>query len=238
MPGAGVKTLIDQARYWEGKGRHDLAVQAWHRVQDGPGQCHGPRRCPPPPPRPPRPAEAPAKPACTRAARRAARPAPAPAAATPAPAPRPAPPLSSADAAGQARLAGFNALKENDVDAAQRDFQSALSRNKRDPDALGGMGLVYMKRGRFGEARDALAQASDLGDASKWKEALTSARYFASLQDAQAMVARRQTTCAQGHRGADPHRLQPAGRRHGTAGRHLRAAGPLCRCRRPLSPGR
>jgi tetratricopeptide (TPR) repeat protein len=52
------------------------------------------------------------------------------------------------------------------------------------------MGLVYMKRGRFGEARDALAQASDLGDASKWKEALTSARYFASLQDAQAMVAR------------------------------------------------
>jgi tetratricopeptide (TPR) repeat protein len=58
------------------------------------------------------------------------------------------------------------------------------------------MGLVYMKRGRFGEARDALAQASDLGDASKWKEALTSARYFASLQDAQAMVARGQIDSA------------------------------------------
>jgi tetratricopeptide (TPR) repeat protein len=202
---AGVKTLIDQARYWEGKGRHDLAVQAWHRVQDmDPGNATARAALSPAPAKAesaPK-AEAPAKPARTQTTRRAptrAEPRTEQAAATPRaerPAPAPAPKLSSADAAGQARLAGFNALKENDVDAAQRDFQSALSRNKRDPDALGGMGLVYMKRGRFGEARDALAQASDLGDASKWKEALTSARYFASLQDAQAMVARGQIDSA------------------------------------------
>lgn len=196
---AGVKTLIDQARYWEGKGRHDLAMQAWHRVQDlDPGNPTARAALSPAPARAesaPR-AEAPAKPARTQTTRRAtprAEPRSEQAATAPrAERPAPAPKLSSADAAGQARLAGFNALKDNDIDAAQRNFQSALSRNKRDADALGGMGLVYMKRGRFGEARDALAQASDLGDASKWREALTSARYFASLQDAQAMVARGQ----------------------------------------------
>jgi cellulose synthase operon protein C len=210
---AGVKALVDQARYWEGKGRHDLAQQAWHRVQDlDPGNAAAKAALSPAPSSAPAPAAAhapvvaKAKPAA-RATHVAKRPRPEPHREASAEAPKPekpraekpapAPKLSSADAAGQARLAGFTALKDNDVDAAQRDFQAALSRNKRDGDALGGMGLVYMKRGRFAEARDALAQAGQLGDASKWKEALASATYFASLQDAQAMVARGQLDSAQ-----------------------------------------
>lgn len=203
---AGVKALVDQARYWEGKGRHDLATQAWHRVLDlDPGNAAARAGLSPGGSAPA--ATSAAKPATAAKARRPAaavaakRPARAERTAeqtTPAPrAEKSAPKLSSADAAGQARLAGFKSLQDNAVDAAQRDFQAALSRNKRDPDALGGMGLVYMKRGRFAEARDALAQASQLGDAAKWKEALTSATYFASLQDAQALLARGQLDSAQ-----------------------------------------
>jgi tetratricopeptide (TPR) repeat protein len=202
---AGVKALVDQARYWEGKGRHDLATQAWHRVLDlDPGNAAARAGLSPAGATAPA-ATAPAtKPAAIAKAKRPATPAKRPerTAERTTPAPRaekaaPAPKLSSADAAGQARLAGFKSLQDNDVDAAQRDFQSALSRNKRDGDALGGMGLVYMKRGRFAEARDALTQAGQLGDASKWKEALTSATYFASLQDAQALLARGQLDSAQ-----------------------------------------
>lgn len=196
---SGVKTLLDQAQYWEGKGRHDLAVQAWRRALElDPAnavakRALAPAAAPAPAPQPtrtlaamPKPARAPApRPVTPRAA-----PAPAPALAEkPAPAPRPAGP-SAADRAGQARVIGFRELQDNDLDSAERQFQSALSRNKRDADALGGLGLVDLKRGRFAQARDALAQASQLGDASKWKEALESARYFASLQEAQAMVAR------------------------------------------------
>lgn len=198
---AGVKALIDQARYWEGKGRHDLAVQAWRRALDlEPGNAVARAALSPaaaPAPKPvaaPKPAPVPRAPRPEPVvAQRVERAAPAPRAEKPAPAPK----LSSADAAGQARMSGFTALKDNDVDTAQRMFQSALSRNKRDGDALGGMGLVYMKRGRFAEARDALTQAGQIGDAAKWQEALTSARYFATLQDAQAMVTRGQLDTAQ-----------------------------------------
>jgi len=197
---SGVKTLLDQAQYWEGKGRHDLAVQAWRRALElDPGnavakRALAPAAAPAPAPQPtrtlaamPQPARAPApRPVTPRAA-----PAPAPAAAEK-PAPRPAAPAgpSAADRAGQARVIGFRELQDNDLDSAERQFQSALARNKRDADALGGLGLVDLKRGRFAQARDQLAQASQLGDASKWKEALESARYFASLQEAQAMVTR------------------------------------------------
>ncbi|MBB3955411.1 cellulose synthase subunit BcsC-related outer membrane protein [Novosphingobium sediminicola] len=199
---SGVKTLLDQAQYWEGKGRHDLAVQAWRRALElDPAnavakRALSPAAAPAPTPQPtrtlaamPQPARAPApRPVTPRAA-------PAPASASVVaekPAPRPAAPAgpSAADRAGQSRVVGFRALQDNDLDSAEHQFQSALARNKRDADALGGLGLVDLKRGRFAQARDQLAQASQLGDASKWKEALESARYFASLQEAQAMVTR------------------------------------------------
>ncbi|WP_241127218.1 cellulose biosynthesis protein BcsC [Novosphingobium terrae] len=199
---AGVKALQDQARYWEGKGRHDLATQAWHRVLEmepgnamarsalagGPVAAAAPAAAPAPAPAAPRPV---AKPAQPRVAARVAKPERAEKAE------RQPTVRVAADAAGQARVLGYNALRDNDLDTAQRQFQFALSRNSRDADALGGMGLVYLKRGRFGEARDALAQAGSLGDAAKWTEALSSARYFADLQDAQAMVTRGQLDSAQ-----------------------------------------
>lgn len=180
---SGVKALLDQAQYWEGKGRHDLAVQAWRRALElDPANAVARRALSPAPAPVAAPATAPA-PQPVRA------PAQRPAAGKPVPAPRPAAP-SAADRAGQSRVVGFRALQDNDLEGAERQFQSALTRNRRDADALGGLGLVDLKRGRFTQARDALAQASQLGDASKWREALESARYFAALQDAQAMVAR------------------------------------------------
>lgn len=193
---SGVKALLDQAQYWEGKGRHDLAQQAWRRaLQIDPANAVAKKALSPAAPAPaPAPVAAPAPQPVRAPAPRtvAARPAPAPVAEKPAPAPRAAAPAgpSAADRAGQSRVVGFRALQDNDLEGAERQFQSALNRNKRDADALGGLGLVDLKRGRFAQARDALAQASQLGDASKWKEALESARYFASLQEAQAMVTR------------------------------------------------
>jgi thioredoxin-like negative regulator of GroEL len=102
-------------------------------------------------------------------------------------------------------VVGFRALQDNDLEGAERQFQSALNRNKRDADALGGLGLVDLKRGRFAQARDALAQASQLGDASKWKEALEIGPLFRlAAGSAGDGHTRRSGRCAQGRRGADP----------------------------------
>ncbi|HWU04520.1 MAG TPA: tetratricopeptide repeat protein, partial [Novosphingobium sp.] len=99
---------------------------------------------------------------------------------------------AASDAAGKARMAGFTALQANDLEGAERQFQFALSRNRNDADAQGGMGLVALKKGDFAAARLALEAASRLGDATKWTEALGAARYFAGLETAQALVAKGQ----------------------------------------------
>lgn len=208
---SGVKTLVDQAQYWQGKGRGDLATQAWRRVlmlDPGNAAAHralsggAPTAAPAPAFR-----AAPVAMAPQHAAPRAAqhpRPAPAAiAAAAPAPAqPRPhaapAPFKRSADdIAGEARLTGFHDLQDNDLDHATHAFQSALAHNRHDSDALGGLGLVALKQSRFAQARDLLNQASAGGNAAKWREALETAQFFAELQDAQDLVARGQIAAAQ-----------------------------------------
>ncbi|KQM22070.1 cellulose biosynthesis protein BcsC [Novosphingobium sp. Leaf2] len=186
--GNGVEALVKQAQYWRSKGREDLAQQALRRARAL--DPNNPALKAPPAPKPkaqPRPAPEP-KPVAVRQ-----RPAPEPeraVATAPRPAPaRPAPtPVSSADRAGRARVSGFDALQDNNLSTAAAQFQRALGVNRRDPDALGGLGLVRLREGKFAEATSLLTQASQAGKASQWAEGLASARFFAGMADARALV--------------------------------------------------
>jgi len=196
-----VRALLQQAQYWQSKGRGDLAYQALHRAQaidpnnaDVKRALAGPAAAPAPK-APPAPKSA-STPVATH--QRPAHELPAhelPAHERPATI-RPAP-VASTDLAGRARVAGFAALGANDLATASREFESALARNRRDGDALGGLGLVALKQGNFARARDLLDQASRQGDAAKWAQALASARHFAGVGEAQDLVAHGQLGEAQ-----------------------------------------
>ncbi len=101
-----------------------------------------------------------------------------------------APAAAAVDPSAGDRAKGFEALQGGDVAEAERRFQAALARRAGDADALGGLGLVRLQAQRFGEAADLLGRASRSSPASagRWKEALTSARFYAGLQDAQAAL--------------------------------------------------
>ncbi|EGD59977.1 cellulose synthase protein C precursor [Novosphingobium nitrogenifigens DSM 19370] len=181
-----VKALLQQARYWQSKGRGDLADQALRRAQaidpDNAevkrAQAGGPA---------PQVKTAPQAKAPPQASTRSKAPAPR----------REKAASANADTGGQARVAGFAALQANDLATANRQFESAFARNHRDADALGGLGLVALKQGNFAKAREYLEQSSRLGDAAKWAEALASAKYYAGLGDAQNLAARGQLADAQ-----------------------------------------
>lgn len=182
-----VPALLRQAKYWEGRGRRDLAVQAYRRVLAiDPNNATarrgvaGPQSAPAPTPAP-----APAKPAPAPQPTRA-QPAAKPATPAPTPTRRPAAPAPSRDPGGDARAAGFEALDNGNLERAETLFRSALKRSGNDADALGGLGLVELRRERFAEARDLLQRASRGGRASRWAEALQSATFFADLRAAQA----------------------------------------------------
>lgn len=186
-----VPALLRQAKYWEGRGRRDLAVQAYRRVlaidpnnATAKRGMAGPTAAPAPAPAP---AKAPAARPQPKPQQPAARPAPAaPAPAAPAAPRRQAVPAPSRDPGGDARAAGFTALDDGNLERAETLFRSALKRSPNDGDALGGLGLVELRRERFAEARDLLQRASRRGTGNRWAEALQSASFFADLRAAQA----------------------------------------------------
>ena len=73
---------------------------------------------------------------------------------------------------------GFDALQKADLPAAERAFSAALRLRPRNASVLGGLGLVKLRQEEYAQARDLLGQASALGDASQWKQALDSASYW------------------------------------------------------------
>ncbi len=176
-----VKALLDQAAYWRAKGRSDLADQALRRARaiDPTAAVAAPAR--------PKPAPVPV-----------AKPAPQPAKAAPAPRKATASPARPANAsAGTSRVAGFSALESGDLGAAANRFERALAANRNDGDALGGLGIVRLRQSRFSEARDLLERASRLPGASRWADALASARFFGGVQDAREALDAGQTDKAQ-----------------------------------------
>ncbi|WOK35987.1 cellulose biosynthesis protein BcsC [Sphingomonas sp. C3-2] len=175
-----VNALLEQARYWQGKGRPDLASQAYRRVLAIDPANAVARRALAAPSRAPAPAPTPA--AKPNAPASTAQPTPtAPRPATQASRPTPARP----DRGGDARAAGFRALDAGNLKAAGQHFQAALARNPNDADALGGLGIVRLRSQNFIEAHDLLQRASRTGSAAKWAEALASARFFAGMAEAE-----------------------------------------------------
>ena len=170
----GVVPLLKQARYWQSKGRGDLARQAYNRVLAiDPANAEARRGLAGNAPQP----KAAAKPRAEQAARPAA---PAPARAAPSGPAR----TARSDRGSDARAAGFRALEAGQLDTAAARFRTALSANPNDADALGGMGIVRLRKSEFAQARDLLARASRTGGAGKWAEALQSARFYADLDSA------------------------------------------------------
>lgn len=204
----GVKELVAQGLYWKSKGRQDLAEQALRRalaLDPGNAQArqalHGGASTPAPAPARTNPPAHPAGQAlATKAApKRAAE--PARSARTERPAEK-APANSAArqraaDTAGKQRMAGFDALDDNNLDAAATRFQRALATNRNDGDALGGLGIVRLRQSRFAEARDLLEQASRQPNPARWAQALGTARFYAGMDEARALLARGQTAQAQ-----------------------------------------
>jgi tetratricopeptide (TPR) repeat protein len=96
-------------------------------------------------------------------------------------------PAAAVDPSASDRADGFKALQGGDLAEAESRFQRALGRHANDADALGGLGLTRLRGQRFAEAADLLERAgrSSPGTASRWKEALTSARFYTGLQQAQ-----------------------------------------------------
>jgi tetratricopeptide (TPR) repeat protein len=177
----GVDALVKQAQYWRSKGREDLAQQALQRAKalaPDSAQVKGALSAPPPPRTPARPIQA--------------------ARDNPPQAPRPqtvgtsarhpAAPALVPDRSGVARAGGFEALQGGDLTRAGARFEQALAVNRRDADALGGLGIVRLRQSRFAEAYSLLDQASRLGRAEQWAEALTAARFYAGVAEARGLV--------------------------------------------------
>ncbi len=77
---------------------------------------------------------------------------------------------------------GFNALNSGDVDEAERRFQALNANGPRNPDVLGGLGVVRLKQERFADAEKLLSEAVRLSGSAKWNEALTAARFWLALE--------------------------------------------------------
>ena len=88
-------------------------------------------------------------------------------------------------ARGQSK--GFAALDDNDIPAAEKEFQILLKSHPKDPVGYGGMGLVKMRQEEFVEARKYLEKAVKLSSSKKrsnWKEAYDSVSYWAIIEEA------------------------------------------------------
>lgn len=200
---AGVATLLEQGRYWQGKGRGDLARTAYRRVLAlDPSNAEARRALsnaaptPTPAPRPtraapsnsgalggPAPTSTPRYSAPTQQSARPANP-------TPTPAPAPTRRAAPVDRGAVARAAGFDALESGNLAGAERQFNAALAIRRTDADATGGLGIVRLRQSRFAEASDLLARASSRGNAAQWSEALGAARFYAGMETAREKLAR------------------------------------------------
>jgi tetratricopeptide (TPR) repeat protein len=199
---AGVGALVQQGRYWQSRGRADLARTAYRRaLAIDPSNAEARRAlstssasAPTPAARPNRPpVQAPTSMTGPAPASRAV---PAPTSASAPASARRATPTSS-DRGGDSRAAGFRSLEQGDLAQAQRQFEAALANNRNDANAAGGLGVVRLRQSRFAESAELLSRASARGNRARWAEALASAQFYAGLDDARAQLAAGNVTGAQ-----------------------------------------
>ena len=85
------------------------------------------------------------------------------------------------------RIAGFKALDDNEIEAAETEFQALIKNHPRNPIGYGGMGLVKMRQEEFIEARGFLHKAVEYSPAQskdQWQQASNDASYWATVTEA------------------------------------------------------
>jgi tetratricopeptide (TPR) repeat protein len=92
------------------------------------------------------------------------------------------------DARSSSLRDAYNALNGGDVGVAEKRFESLLRNEPKNPDALGGLGVVRLKQERFAEAENLLSVAMRVDRTKKWSEALNSARFWLAMQDGMAKL--------------------------------------------------
>lgn len=92
------------------------------------------------------------------------------------------------DARGRALKKAWALLDDGRTEEAENAFAAMRRRNPRDAEALAGLGILRLRQGRFGEAREYLQQASRQSPrrARHWAEALASARFWEQVHLAEA----------------------------------------------------
>lgn len=94
------------------------------------------------------------------------------------------------DESGLSRIRGFELLNAGRLRDAQREFEASIARNAEDADATGGLGIVRLREGRFGEARTLLERAIRLAPDKReqWQKALDGAAYASELASARGQL--------------------------------------------------
>ena len=80
---------------------------------------------------------------------------------------------------------GFKALQDERLDVAEQAFLSRLKEQASDSDALGGLGVVRQRQGRFSDANELLSRAIGRGGNPRWQAALEGNRYWSLLDQAE-----------------------------------------------------
>ena len=87
---------------------------------------------------------------------------------------------------GGIRSNGFDELNRGNLPAAQKAFQTVLSSNPKDADALAGMGYVYLNKGDYSNAANYLNRSAELGgvQAKTRRKQAKEASFYAGLEKA------------------------------------------------------
>ncbi|HYO82461.1 MAG TPA: tetratricopeptide repeat protein [Bryobacteraceae bacterium] len=96
---------------------------------------------------------------------------------------------SPASAGGQDVRRAYQAMKKEDLTAAQKQFEEALRKNPRETAALTGMGFLQMKQQDFAAALKSFEAASAISPSDKAaREGSKEARFWIAMQDASAAL--------------------------------------------------
>ena len=90
-----------------------------------------------------------------------------------------------ASSASLSRSAGFVALDRGEHEKAEAAFRSTLASRPNDAEALGGLGVIFLRREDFPEAAGLLDRAVAAGG-GQWRDAAKSARYWRDVEAARA----------------------------------------------------
>lgn len=87
---------------------------------------------------------------------------------------------------GQERGAGFTALSKGETGTALANFRAAISKNPKDAEAWGGLGVVQLRNQQYAQAAASLSKAIELAPKKKqqWAAALRDANFYSRLADA------------------------------------------------------